>query len=227
MAYTPVPTVTTGDLFTAANYNAYVSANFAAGVPDIFTTAGDMAYGTAADVATRLGIGTALQLLRTNAGATAPEWTTIGVPKMGRVVTDQIVDSGSTGTTLVNGTNMTQAVAASESWLAIWFFQVTFAIGTGGIKLSVGTPTTPTLFFADGHLINSNALSTVTAITTGGTSMYANTSPGTAFSTGIFWASLTNAGNAGNLALQFAQNAAHADDTTLKAGSIMIAIRTA
>ena len=38
------------------------------------TTAGDMPYATAAQTITRLGIGTAGQVLKTNAGATAPEW---------------------------------------------------------------------------------------------------------------------------------------------------------
>jgi len=74
MAYTPLPTVTTSELWTAANHNAYVKDNFDVGVPDIFTTAGDIVYATAANVAARLAIGTAKQYLRVNAGATAPEW---------------------------------------------------------------------------------------------------------------------------------------------------------
>jgi len=36
--------------------------------------AGDLLYGTAADTVARLGIGTAGQVLKVNAGATAPEW---------------------------------------------------------------------------------------------------------------------------------------------------------
>lgn len=41
---------------------------------DLITTAGDLLYGTAADTVARLGIGTAGQILKVNAGATAPEW---------------------------------------------------------------------------------------------------------------------------------------------------------
>ncbi len=41
----------------------------------IWNAAGDLAYGTGSDTATRLGIGTAGQILQVNAGATAPEWT--------------------------------------------------------------------------------------------------------------------------------------------------------
>jgi len=40
----------------------------------VVTTAGDLIYATAADTVTRLGIGTAGQVLKVNSGATAPEW---------------------------------------------------------------------------------------------------------------------------------------------------------
>jgi hypothetical protein len=43
-------------------------------VADVVTTAGDILYATAADTITRLGIGTAGQVLKVNSGATAPEW---------------------------------------------------------------------------------------------------------------------------------------------------------
>jgi hypothetical protein len=57
MAYTPVPTVATNDYWSAAQHNTYVRDNFAAGVPDIFTTKGDLAVATGADVAARLAVG--------------------------------------------------------------------------------------------------------------------------------------------------------------------------
>ena len=53
-----------------------VSSNWAYDFQQALTTAGDLPYATGAGVWTRLGIGTALQLLRTNAGTTAPEWVT-------------------------------------------------------------------------------------------------------------------------------------------------------
>lgn len=74
MAYASPSTRTTGDLITAAIWNQDIVANSQASVPDIFTTAGDTVYGTAADTATRLAIGSAFQTYRTNSGATAPEW---------------------------------------------------------------------------------------------------------------------------------------------------------
>lgn len=57
MAYTAVPIVATGDLWTASNHNTYIRDNFAAGVPDIFTTKGDLAAATAANAATRVPVG--------------------------------------------------------------------------------------------------------------------------------------------------------------------------
>jgi hypothetical protein len=49
----------------------------AAAVPkSTVTTAGDVIYGTGSAAVTRLGIGTAGQILRVNSGATAPEWAT-------------------------------------------------------------------------------------------------------------------------------------------------------
>lgn len=57
MAYTPVPTVATNDLWTATQHNTYIRDNFAASVPDIFTTKGDIAVATGADVAVRLAVG--------------------------------------------------------------------------------------------------------------------------------------------------------------------------
>jgi hypothetical protein len=72
MAYSAVPTVSTGDYWTAANHNTYIRDNFAAGVPDIFTTAGDLVYATGANAAARLALGAAGSVLR--AGASAPSW---------------------------------------------------------------------------------------------------------------------------------------------------------
>jgi len=79
MAYTAVPTVATGDLWTAANQNTYLRDNFAATFVGTTTDTGDMVYSTSDDnTITALSIGTAYQVLSVNAGATAPEWTDAG-----------------------------------------------------------------------------------------------------------------------------------------------------
>lgn len=78
MSYTAVPTQAPGDEVTATEFNAWVGANFAAGVPDIFTTKGDLAVATAADTAARLAVGTnGYVLIADSAQATGVKW---GVP---------------------------------------------------------------------------------------------------------------------------------------------------
>lgn len=72
MAYNPVPTVATGDLWTASNHNTYIRDNFAAGVPDIFTAAGDLAIASGANAASNLPVGSNGQVLQVIAGM--PAW---------------------------------------------------------------------------------------------------------------------------------------------------------
>ena len=57
MAYNPVPTVVTGDLWTASNHNTYIRDNFAAGVPGIIQAKGDLAVGSTVRAAGRLPVG--------------------------------------------------------------------------------------------------------------------------------------------------------------------------
>ena len=53
MGYTVVPTITTGDVATSAWGNTHIKDNFAAGVPDLFTTADDGVYADGSDSAVR------------------------------------------------------------------------------------------------------------------------------------------------------------------------------
>jgi len=80
MAWTGGADKTTGTLITSAIWNNYlgVSGSIAETAPAKVTTAGDLVYATGANALARLGIGTAGQALKTNSGATAPEWGTAG-----------------------------------------------------------------------------------------------------------------------------------------------------
>ena len=71
-------------------------------VADVVTTAGDLLYATAADTVTRLGIGTASQVLAVNSGATAPEWVT---PAAGGGKVLQVVQGTLTGYTTTTSTS--------------------------------------------------------------------------------------------------------------------------
>ena len=74
MAYTPVPTVSTGDTWTAAQQNAYLKDNMTAVFP--YTTKGDLAVASAANNLARLGVVSDYQLLQSRTGATnGVEWS--------------------------------------------------------------------------------------------------------------------------------------------------------
>ena len=70
MAYTDIPTVSVGDLYTAANFNTYLKDNFAAGIPDAFTAKGDIAFGEGVDTIGILALGNAGDWLTCDAGET-------------------------------------------------------------------------------------------------------------------------------------------------------------
>lgn len=83
MAYNPVPSVTTGDLWTASNHNTYIRDNFAAGVPDIFTTKGDIVAASGANACDRLAVGAAGQVLTPDASAgVGLKWNTVLNPQL-------------------------------------------------------------------------------------------------------------------------------------------------
>jgi hypothetical protein len=74
----------------------------------IVDAAGDLIYGTAADTAARLPLGTAGQVLTVNTGATAPEWKT---PVGSTITWTQRAGTGSTFNSIAyNGTNLYVAV---------------------------------------------------------------------------------------------------------------------
>jgi len=121
MTYSPVPTVATGDLWTASNHNTYIRDNFAAGVPGLFTTKGDMAVASASQIAARLGIGSNGQVLTPDSGQTlGMKWA--GFPTWGEWVnTSWDGDAKNIGNYTVNASDWTGIPAS----------------GVGGILLGI------------------------------------------------------------------------------------------
>jgi hypothetical protein len=70
MAYTVVKTVTDGMAWTGKDCNTYFRDNFAASVPDIFTTKGDLAAATGGDAAERVGAGANADMLFCDSAST-------------------------------------------------------------------------------------------------------------------------------------------------------------
>ena len=91
LAATPTAVKSAYDLATTAQSTAD-----AAIAKSTVTTAGDIIYRNAT-VPTRLGIGTANQVLRVNSGATAPEWATVSSGSLTKIKT--VTFSGVTSTT--------------------------------------------------------------------------------------------------------------------------------
>jgi hypothetical protein len=75
MAYNTPPTKSTGDAFTAAEFNTYIRDNFAASAPDIFTTKGDLIAATGPNAGARVGAGSNGQrLVSDSAEAAGVKW---------------------------------------------------------------------------------------------------------------------------------------------------------
>jgi hypothetical protein len=83
---------------TAASWSAATSIS-----PTLIDAAGDLLIGTADNTVGRLGIGTALQVLRTNAGATAPEWAPAASGGMTLISTTAITATASIDLTSISG----------------------------------------------------------------------------------------------------------------------------
>src|SRR5512139_699434 len=94
MAYTAVPTAySSSPKWSATWVNKYLQANFAAGIPDIFTTKGDLAVATAADAATRLGVGANDCVLWSNSDTTnGINWGGAGYVKVNDDAGGQVPD---------------------------------------------------------------------------------------------------------------------------------------
>lgn len=110
------------------------------------TTAGDLIYGGASGVPARLGIGTALQVLRTNAGATAPEWATLSSgTTLVTTIAEWTGDQATASATFVNITSATIATNTSGTNKCDYKLNLNCLNDTGGtanafrIDISAGT----------------------------------------------------------------------------------------
>src|SRR3989304_3025942 len=131
MAYTVVPTQNTGDLWSAANHNQYIKDNFAAGVPDSFTTKGDLFVATGADVGARQGVGANGGFLVANSAVTnGLQWSdTFAGPIF---LNDTANASMTTGLTLNQG-------AADDEILAFKSSDVAHGVTTGSYATETDT----------------------------------------------------------------------------------------
>ena len=90
------------------------------------TTAGDTLYGTGSGTFSRLGIGTAGQVLQVNSGATAPEWATSAAGGMTLLST----------TTLTGASTTISSISGSYTNLLILIYGVTNNTANGNFSLT-------------------------------------------------------------------------------------------
>lgn len=134
MSYTPVPTQNIGDEWTAAEHNTYARDNFAAGVPDIFTTKGDLAVGTGADAAIRLGVGTNGQFLTADSGeASGLKWVSPGLSVYARYTKDTAQNVATATATYIDFDTEDFDTESAVTVGADWRFIV--PVGFGGYYL--------------------------------------------------------------------------------------------
>lgn len=91
--------------FTSASAAIFFDISQTSGMTNPMTTTGDMIYSSSGSTPARLGLGTANQQLRVNAGATAPEWFTPAAGGGGKVL--QVVQGVTTTTKSISSTTFT------------------------------------------------------------------------------------------------------------------------
>ena len=141
LASTPTATKSAYDLANTANTAAGAAQTTAnAAIPaTTVTTAGDIIYRNST-VPTRLGIGTAGQVLQVNSGATAPEWTTLAASgALTKIATGTFNTVANTGTTfdgVFTSTYSNYVVVITSQSSTVDYLRWQFRFG--------GTPTTRT-----------------------------------------------------------------------------------
>jgi len=116
------------------------------------TTLGDLAYrSSTANVKTRLGLGTAGQVLQVNSGATAPEWAT--PPVSGTSWT--LLNSG--GTALTGAQTVTVSGISAKNKIMVVVIQASSANADAFITIRLNTDTGLNYYWAGNIIITSGS----------------------------------------------------------------------
>jgi len=185
----------------------------------LLTTAGDIAYATGDSAWARLAIGTANQVLRTNAGATAPEWAARIQPTAVFKSADETVNNSAA---LQNDDELLFAVGTAEKWI----FQIILYVnsGTGAdIKCAITLPANATMNWsvAPAYFEPGGVATIPVVVTASGTSLGIGCN---AAETGVvIFGSVESTDTGGNVQLQWAQESATEADLIVKEGSHLLA----
>ena len=179
--------------------------------------AGGTLVGTGTGSMGILAIGSALQALRANSGASALEWATLST-----AVAVEQDDKAHTSTTLADSDNMQIAVSANSRGVVLVYAEIT-GHADSDIKININGPTD---YSGSSLLLYGTAGADVFAVKTAATSgMFAHSALGAA--TGANHLLLVGgyqiASNAGNLTFQFANNSG-SNTITLKEHSALVVL---
>lgn len=210
MAWTAPRTWTTSETVTAAIMNAHVRDNLLETGPAKVTTAGDLLYATGANALARLGIGSALQVLK--GGASAPSWG--NVPFKVRKTSDETVNNSAA---LQNDDDLLMALAANEVW-AFEAYLIYTTPATPDIKFAFTVPAGATLQWGTVAYDSAGVLVQVDVSASGTSKDFVDGTSYSIFIQGV----VLNGANAGNLQLQWAQNTMNASNTKVLTGSYLI-----
>ena len=183
----------------------------------IWDAAGDLAQGTGANTAAKLGAGAWGTVLRAGGAATAVAWA---LPVKSAYLSG---DSASSSTSFADVTGMGFAVEASH----VYHFRYVVFFNTNatsvGIRLAVNGPASPTLLKLGGFISTGAGGQNDSTIAQGSTTAYdtpviiTTTGPGGTNAFAIIEGLFSNGVNAGTLILRHASETATA--TTIEAGS--------
>ena len=126
------------------------------------TTLGDIAYrSSTSNVNTRLGLGTALQVLRVNSGATAPEWATPATPAPASASATVATSESTTSTSYTDLTTAGPAVTITTGTKALVIVSCKNVIGGPGTSnfVSYAVSGATTISATDANGFNSNVSS--------------------------------------------------------------------
>ena len=248
MAWTAPTDKSTGDVITAAAWNALLgtSGDMSETAVAKVTTAGDITYATGANALTRLGIGSTGTVLTVAGGL--PTWAASSSSTIKyKTSTQSFISTTTFADVTASSGNFAFALAANEVWVVDCYIPMTMSgqsAGAGGAQFRLTGPASPTNVAITGTFggacgngiggpsaafaVPFSAVIAFSSAFAGFNSNNADAGNGSQYSnnTATFvqiYAVIRNGANAGTVTLQAAQNSSSASATILGLGSIMIA----
>ena len=180
-------------------------------------TKGDLLVTPGSTTLNLLAVGSDGQVLTADAASTnGVKWAT---PAATWTRSNSTADQSFTNSTFADLTNLTFAVGANKNYI----FQATLFVSagtTGGIKVGITTPSSPTSFTAGGYAAGNSSASNVVAANavSGGATVFSNAGAGWALAVIHIRGVIRNV-NAGTVAIQGAQNTTNGTATVFQRGS--------